>query len=128
MGKVPVDVATGGEAGALGVRRGGSPAQHADIGAAALGLAAPATPRPWPAEVFPIYLADVPDLSADGATVLVALDGRAIVGTARRHVRPTSVDLRQRGTSAVLLCGPTGEGGGRAGEHRGVVRDGCCRP
>ncbi len=127
MGKVPVDVATGGEAGALGVREA-SCREHAEIRrllrAAYAGYASTVA-----AEVFPIYLADVPDLSADGATVLVALDGRAIVGTARRHVRPTSVDLRQaRRTSAVLLRGPTGEGGGRAGEHRGVVRDGRCRP
>jgi GNAT superfamily N-acetyltransferase len=39
-----------------------------------------------PAAVFPVYLADVLDIEADGATNLVALDGDALVGTARVHL------------------------------------------
>jgi GNAT superfamily N-acetyltransferase len=45
------------------------------------------------AEVFPVYLADLLDLTADGATVLVALDGDTVAGTARVHLRPTGVGL-----------------------------------
>jgi ribosomal protein S18 acetylase RimI-like enzyme len=106
MDKVPVDVA-------LSVREA-SCREHAEIRrllhAAYVGYASAV-----PAEVFPVYLADVLDLSADGATVLVALDGAAIVGTARLLVRPTSVDL-PAGAAYVrgVAVRPDREGGGIA--------------
>ena len=54
------------------------------------GYAADVDPR-----VFPVYLADVLDLTADGATVLIALDAATgtVTGTARLHLRPSQVDL-----------------------------------
>src|SRR5687768_17205174 len=45
------------------------------------------------AAVFPAYLADVLDLTDEAATVLAALDGDTIVGTARLRLRPSAVDL-----------------------------------
>jgi ribosomal protein S18 acetylase RimI-like enzyme len=46
-----------------------------------------------PAEVFPVYFADVLDVTADDATLLVALEDGAVVGTARLQLRPASLDL-----------------------------------
>jgi ribosomal protein S18 acetylase RimI-like enzyme len=111
MDKVPVDVATGGEI------REASCREYDEIRrllrAAYAGYASTVA-----AEVFPVYLADVLDLSADGATVLVALDGGSIVGTARLHVRPTSVDL-PAGSAYVrgVAVRPDREGGGIARAH-----------
>jgi ribosomal protein S18 acetylase RimI-like enzyme len=112
--KLPVDFGTGGDVGSgaitvlEAVRR-----QHAEIRrllrAAYAGYAAAVA-----AEVFPVYLADVLDLSAD-ATVLVALDGGTVVGTARLHVHPTAVDL-PAGAAYVraVAVRPGREGGGIA--------------
>jgi pimeloyl-ACP methyl ester carboxylesterase/ribosomal protein S18 acetylase RimI-like enzyme len=48
---------------------------------------------PMPAEVFPVYLADVLDITAEDATLLVAVEDGAVVGTARVQLRPTAVGL-----------------------------------
>lgn len=49
--------------------------------------------RTMPADVYPVYLADVLDIAADDPTVLVATEDGAVVGTARLHLRPKAVDL-----------------------------------
>ncbi|GAA0929406.1 hypothetical protein GCM10009559_16160 [Pseudonocardia zijingensis] len=66
-------------------------------------------------EVFPVYLADVLDIEADGAAVLVALDGDALVGTARLQLRPDGLGL-PAGAAYVrgVAVWPDREGGGIA--------------
>jgi ribosomal protein S18 acetylase RimI-like enzyme len=81
----------GGDVQVLSVLEAGR-AQHAEIRrllrAAYAGYAATV-----PAAVFPVYLADVLDITADGATVLAAVEGVTVVGTARLHLHPTTVEL-----------------------------------
>jgi GNAT superfamily N-acetyltransferase len=45
------------------------------------------------ADVFPVYLADLLDITADDPTLLVAVEDGAVVGTARLLLRPTSIGL-----------------------------------
>lgn len=125
MDKLPVDFATveqahppggtaqAGEAQVLSVREA-SCRQHAEI--RPLLCAAYASYASIVAgEMFPVYLADLLDLTADGATVLVALDGNTVVGTARLHVGPTAIDLPP-GAAYVrgVAVWPDREGGGIA--------------
>ena len=90
MDKLPVDIATAEQP--TPTITEAVPEHHAAIrqllGDAYAGYAAA-----MPADVFPVYLADLLAITADDATVLVAVEDGAVVGTARLHLRPTSVGL-----------------------------------
>ena len=90
MDKLPVDIATAEQP--TPTITEAVPEHHAAIrqllGDAYAGYAAA-----MPADVFPVYLADLLDITADDATLLVAVEDGVVVGTARLHLRPTSVGL-----------------------------------
>ena len=90
MDKLPVDIATAEQP--TPIITEAVPEHHAAIrrllGDAYAGYAAA-----MPADVFPVYLADLLDITADDATLLVAVEDGVVVGTARLHLRPTSVGL-----------------------------------
>ena len=90
MDKLPVDIATAEQPTPTIIEA--VPEHHAAIrrllGDAYAGYAAA-----MPADVFPVYLADLLDITADDATLLVAVEDGVVVGTARLHLRPTSVGL-----------------------------------
>jgi pimeloyl-ACP methyl ester carboxylesterase/ribosomal protein S18 acetylase RimI-like enzyme len=86
MDRLPVDTVT------APTIREATRTQHAEIHRL-LRAAYAGYSRTMPADVYPVYLADLLDLTADDATLLVATENGAVVGTARLHLRPTSVDL-----------------------------------
>lgn len=88
MDKFPVDFATGERLRIREASREQYPEIRRLLRAAYAGYASAVT-----AAVFPVYFADVLDLTDDAAIVLAALDGDTIVGTARLRLRPAAADL-----------------------------------
>ncbi|WP_214402472.1 GNAT family N-acetyltransferase [Pseudonocardia lacus] len=92
MDRKPVDYGRSSVTGPALVVGEADDAQHPDI-ARLLRAAYSGYAPVVAAEVFPTYLADVLDLAAEGATVLVAVEDGEVVGTARLHLRGADVDL-----------------------------------
>src|SRR6476660_5847104 len=90
MDKLPVDIATAEQP--TPTITEAAPEHHAAI-RQLLGDAYAGDASAMPADVFPVYLADLLDIMADVATLLVAVEDGAVGGTARLHLRPTSVGL-----------------------------------